>query len=41
MKVAAGDRVSFEFVQQADGNFQVTAMAPALPAPSHQHGERK
>jgi Cu(I)/Ag(I) efflux system membrane fusion protein len=37
LHVAAGDRVSFEFVQQADGSFQVTAMTPA----AHQHGDRK
>ena len=40
LRVAAGDRVSFEFVQQADGSFQVTSMAPAS-AQTHQHGEQK
>ncbi len=46
VRAAVGDRVTFEFVQQADGNFQLTAMAPAAaappaaPAPAHQHGER-
>jgi len=40
--VAVGDRVSFEFVQQADGSFQVTTLAPAaVQAPAHQHGERQ
>ncbi|HEY0586844.1 MAG TPA: efflux RND transporter periplasmic adaptor subunit [Pseudoduganella sp.] len=37
LQVSAGDRVSFEFVQQADGSFQVTTMTPA----AHQHGDRK
>ncbi len=42
LHVAAGDRVSFEFVQQADGSFQVTSMLPAAgPAPAHQHGDSK
>ena len=40
LRVAAGERVNFEFVQQADGSFQVTSMAPAS-APTHQHGEQK
>jgi Cu(I)/Ag(I) efflux system membrane fusion protein len=40
LRVAAGDRVNFEFVQQADGSFQVTSMTPAS-APTHQHGEQK
>jgi Cu(I)/Ag(I) efflux system membrane fusion protein len=43
LRLAAGDRVSFEFVQQADGSFQVTAMKAAPPAPGarHEHGERQ
>ncbi|MGW8393146.1 efflux RND transporter periplasmic adaptor subunit [Pseudoduganella sp. HUAS MS19] len=41
LRVAAGDRVSFEFVQLADGGFQVTSMTAAGPVPEHQHGERK
>ncbi len=40
LAVAPGDRVAFEFVQQADGSFQVTALRPLAPA-AHQHGERK
>jgi len=39
VRVAPGDRVTFDFTQQADGSFQVTAMAPA--APDHQHGDHK
>jgi len=36
LQVAPGDHVTFEFVQQADGTFQVTAIAP-----SHRHGDHK
>ena len=52
LQAVPGDRVSFEFAQQPDGSFQVTAMAPAsatagagarAPAAeaAHQHGEHK
>jgi len=42
LPVSPGDRVSFEFVQQADGRFQVTAMAAASgQAPAHQHGDHQ
>jgi Cu(I)/Ag(I) efflux system membrane fusion protein len=42
VNVVAGDRVLFEFVQLADGSFQVTTLAPAaVQAPAHQHGEHQ
>ncbi|WP_342114530.1 efflux RND transporter periplasmic adaptor subunit [Pseudoduganella sp. OTU4001] len=39
--VAAGTRVTFRFVQRADGSFEVTQMAPVAAGDAHQHGERK
>lgn len=47
--VKTGTRVTFEFVQQGDGEFRVTAIAAAWPAPagpaggdhSHGHGGRQ
>ncbi|MYN03236.1 efflux RND transporter periplasmic adaptor subunit [Pseudoduganella sp. DS3] len=37
--VKVGARVRFEFVQQGEGEFRVTAIAPAAPAaPAEQHG---
>jgi Cu(I)/Ag(I) efflux system membrane fusion protein len=41
LRVAPGDRVTFDFTQQGDGSFQVTAMAPAAAAPAHLHGDGK
>ena len=44
LPVAAGERVTFEFVQQADGSFQVTTLAPAAgpaSAPAHRHGDHQ
>ncbi len=44
LPVAAGERVTFEFVQQTDGSFQVTTLAPAAgpaSAPAHRHGDHQ
>jgi len=40
-RFAPGERVTFDFTQQGDGSFQVTAMERAEAAPVHQHGDGK